>query len=58
MLAEDGGKREGDISEEYVRGLSIVLVAVLDVGEEGVDRVEGLTSAEASALSRGKQVVF
>jgi hypothetical protein len=43
-------EREGNVAKKHKRGLVKVFVAVLDVGEEGVDRVKGLASAEASAL--------
>ena len=45
MLTEDRGERKGDVTEKHEGGLSVVFVAVFDVGKEGVDRVKGLSTA-------------
>ena len=58
MLAEDRGERKGDVTEKHESGLSAVIVAVLDVGKEGVDRVKGLSPAYISSLRGREEVVL
>ena len=57
LLAENGGEGEGNVPEKYVCRLAEALMAILDVGEEGVDSIEGLAAAEAGTLGGREQIM-
>ena len=57
LFAENAGEGEGDVAEEHVGGPAVVLVAVEDVGGEGVGGVEGLATRPAGPLGGREEVV-
>jgi hypothetical protein len=57
LLSKDAGKSESDITKKDVSGFPEVALAVLNVREQGVDGVEGLSVRAAGPLGRSKEVV-
>ena len=57
LLSKDAGKSESDITKKDVSGFPEVALAVLNVREQGVDGVEGLSVRAAGPLGRSKEIV-
>jgi hypothetical protein len=57
LLSENAGESEGDITEKDVSGFPEGALAELDVREQGIDGVKGLSVRATGPLGRSEEVV-